>query len=144
MAIRTKMDALKFANEESIRIDFNYVNYLNNTKVNSTLSEFIDQKESKNVEVPEEFNYVEIGNLKSSGEVSSNFVNLNIRNFDNEDLIKKIEKGDIQSVDINDILISAVRPNLKKILLIDENNKHLFFTKAFHKIKAKINPKICY
>ena len=40
--------------------------------------------------------------------------------------------------------MSSVRPNLKKILLIDDSNKHLYFTKAFHKIRSKINPKLTF
>ena len=144
MAISTKINITEFAEDPSIRIDFKYVNYLNKTKINSTLSEFIEVVDLQATDVPDEFDYVEIGNLKSSGKIFPNLINLNIRNFDNEDLINKIEKGDIQSVDNNDILLSSVRPNLKKIILIDEKNKHLFFTKAFHKIRSKINPKICY
>jgi len=144
MAIRTKINTSNFANESSIRIDFNYVNYLNNTDINSKLSKFILAKENQTADPPEEFKYVEIGDLNSKGKISPNKVNLNIRNFDNEDLIKKIENGNIQSVEINDILISSVRPNLRKIIIIDEKINKYFFTKAFHKIKSRINPKICF
>ena len=144
MAIRTKIEISKFAQDESIRIDFNYINYLNKTKTNSKLSNFIYNEEMAKIEHPDEFDYVEIGDLNSKGEITPNSINLNIRNFDNEDVIKKIENGNIQSVVKNDILLSSVRPNLKKILLIDDSNKHLYFTKAFHKIRSKINPKLTF
>ena len=144
MAISTKINSSSFANEASIRIDFNYVNYLNNTNTNSKLSRFINSKKPQETNPPEEFNYVEIGDLNSKGEIIPSKVNLNIRDFDNEDLIKKIENGNIQSVEKDDILISSVRPNLQKIVIIDDKLKNYFFTTAFHKINSKINPKICF
>ena len=95
MAIRTKINTSNFANESSIRIDFNYVNYLNNTDINSKLSKFILAKENQATDPPEEFKYVEIGDLNSKGKISPNKVNLNIRNFDTKFINKfmiKIKK----------------------------------------------------
>lgn len=145
MAVSFKIKPSNFSNEESLRMDFNYVNYYKKTKFNSTLSGYIESKKNDLLDnLPDEFYYVEIGNLNSKGKIYPSYINLNLRNYDNEDLIKKIENGDIQSVEVNDILISSVRPGLKKILLIDSKTENLYFTKAFHKIRSKINPKICF
>ena len=46
MAIRTKIEISKFSQDESLRIDFNYINYLNKNKTNSKLSNFIYNEES--------------------------------------------------------------------------------------------------
>ena len=35
MVMRTKIEISKFSQDESLRIDFNYINYLNKTKTNS-------------------------------------------------------------------------------------------------------------
>jgi type I restriction enzyme S subunit len=48
------------------------------------------------------------------------------------------------SVDIGEILISKVRPNLKKYVFINEANHSVYFTKAFIKIKPKIMPAVLY
>ena len=41
MAIRTKIEISKFSQDESLRIDFNYINYLNKTKTNSNIQFYI-------------------------------------------------------------------------------------------------------
>ena len=54
---------------------------------------------------------------------------------------KKIEKGDIIFPNKNSILISKIRPYLRKNVLITENN-NFFYTKAFIQIRPKLlNPK---
>jgi hypothetical protein len=48
------------------------------------------------------------------------------------------------SVDFGDILISKVRPNLKKYIYIDNTLADQFFTTAFIKIRARQHGKIMY
>lgn len=88
--------------------------------------------------------YVEIGCITSTGDVSPVFLDFDDRNELNEKYFKKIEKGDIIAVNTNDILISKVRPYLKKILLIDTSNNSYYYTSAFIKIHPKKHPKLLY
>ena len=41
MAIRTKIEISKFSQDESLRIDFNYINYLNKTKTNIKVNQAV-------------------------------------------------------------------------------------------------------
>ena len=78
-----------------------------------------------------EFNYVEIGNISSTEDVTPVALSTEERNELNEKYFKKIENGDIIKVRKNDILIAKVRPYLRKVLLIDETNETYFYTSAF-------------
>ena len=60
----------------------------------------------------------------------------------NEPLFKKIEKGDIIKPQLNDILISKIRPYLNKTVLINDDS--LYYTKAFIQIRPKVNSKLLY
>lgn len=91
-----------------------------------------------------EFNYVEIGNISSTEDVSPVVLSTEERNELNEKYFKKIENGDIIKVCKNDILIAKVRPYLKKFLLIDETNDSYYYTSAFIHIRAKSHPKILF
>ncbi|MDR3151124.1 MAG: hypothetical protein LBU14_06225 [Candidatus Peribacteria bacterium] len=71
-------------------------------------------------------------------------MNFNERNVEDEDYYKKIEKGDIIQVKKGEILISKVRPYLKKYVYIDENNNDIFYTSAFIHLKPKKIGKILY
>lgn len=95
-----------------------------------------------------DFRYCQIGDVGKDGVAHP--VNLN---FDNRDLLddsyyKKIEKGDIMSVDENDILMSFLLPQdptiLGKFSRIRENDKDIFFSTAFLRLKAKQCPQIMY
>ena len=91
-----------------------------------------------------EFNYVEIGNISSTEDVTPVALSTEERNELNEKYFKKIENGDIIKVRKNDILIAKVRPYLRKVLLIDETNETYFYTSAFIHIRAKSHPKILF
>ena len=99
-----------------------------------------------NVDLSElsEFSYVEIGDISSTEDVTPVALSTEERNEFNEKYFKKIENGDIIKVCKNDILISKVRPYLKKILFIDETNESYFYTSAFIHIRAKSHPKILF
>ena len=63
------------------------------------------------------FKYCEISNAKKSGDVIPVDLNFENRNLEDENYYSKIEKGDITAVNIDDILIAKVRPNLKNMFV---------------------------
>ncbi len=137
-----------FSHESSLRMDVDYFDYYK--KIPSTyysfddLFELIDSPKVDISTLESDFKYSEIGDVTKEGDVHPNLLNFNDRNLLNEDLFKKIEKGDIMSVSEGDILISKVRPNLKKYVYIDSETASQFFTTAFIKIRAKQHPKLQY
>ena len=86
------------------------------------------------------FKYCEIGDSDRDGNVYPVDLDFNRRNLLEENYYAKIEKGDITSVLIDDILISKVRPNLKKYIRITPEKLDLFFTTAFIRLQAKEMP----
>ena len=107
-----------FSNELSLRTDVDYFNYYKNTpNYYYSFGELFELLKNDSVDLTlldGDFYYSEIGNVSKNGEVEPNILNFSDRNPFNEDLFKKIEKGDITTVKKGDILISKVRPNLKK------------------------------
>ena len=91
-----------------------------------------------------EFEYCEIGNVDKQGNVFPVNLNFARRNLEDENYYKKIEAGNITGVHVNDILIAKVRPNLKKYVLITPENKDVFFTTAFLRIRPREMPTILY
>ena len=93
-------------------------------------------------------NYAEISNVNEFGEVSP--IRINIKNSEEKTvdelrLLKKIKQGDIIKPQKGCILLSSVRPYLKKFVLIDENTSEIYFTNAFIAIKPKkINSLLLY
>jgi type I restriction enzyme, S subunit len=137
-----------FASEPSVRFDFNYMK-----SVIPTTEEYYTYKSLFEVvpsTVPtlnesEPFKYAEIGHVSKNGEVFPVTLSFEDRDELNEDLFKKIEKGDIFLPERGNILISAIRPYLNKIVLIeDEDETDIYFTKAFIQIKPLINSRILY
>lgn len=137
------------AKEYSNRFDCDFLDFSIKEKKKSDypfnkLFDFIDNEkiDIKNLGT---FNYAEIGNVDKSGDV--NFISLDPdeRNELNENYFKKIEKGDILKPAMDDILISSVRPNLKKFVFIDSEKSKSYFTRAFIHLRAKsINARIIY
>ncbi len=135
-----------FGYEASLRNDTEYIYFLNqntNFYFYNHLFDFILYN-STNLNELEEFLYAEIGDVSKKGEVTPTKLSFLDRNEENENLFKKIEKGDIIKPLKGDILISKIRPYLNKVVLIDETNEQVFFTKAFIHIRPKINSKILY
>lgn len=137
-----------FASEPSLRNDVDYFNYLKNMpKEYYSFSELFELIKPSSVDIStldNDFLYSEIGDVSKTGDVTPNLLNFNNRNLLNESLFKKIEKGDIKSVVLGDILISKVRPNLKKYVFIDEELRNQYFTTAFITIRPKKNGAILY
>lgn len=135
--------------EKSLRCDVDFVEFQNHftlSKYYSFKDLFEIVKDNKvNLEnLDDDFYYVEIGNVTKNGVVEPVKLNFNIREIEDESYYKKIEKGDIIQVQAGDILISKVRPNLKKFVFIDEDNKNYYYTSAFIHLRPKKLNKILY
>jgi hypothetical protein len=88
-----------------------------------------------------EIKYVEIGSVTSEGDINA-FDLSNDKELDlteKERLIKKIENGDIFKPEKGALLITSVRPNLKKFIPITDVEQDLYFTKAFVYLLPKQN-----
>lgn len=144
----------QISKEKSLRCDCVYQNMATNryTSIEEyyTFDELFSVVENKvsYKDIIGDFRYCQIGDVGKDG--IAHPVELN---FDNRDLLydsyyKKIEKGDIMSVEENDILISFLLPQdptIKgKFLRIREDEKDIFFSTAFLRLKAKQCPEILY
>ncbi|MBQ5153293.1 restriction endonuclease subunit S domain-containing protein [Macrococcoides caseolyticum] len=146
----TKVNFHDLSKEITLRNDYQFLDYYNSTENNVyynfyELFEIIDAK--KNVILPnDDFYYAEIGMTNSDNEVNAIQLNFNYRDEDedNETFYKKISRGNIIKPQLGDILISKVRPNLKKIIFIDGEKKDVYFTSAFICIRPKKLKKILY
>lgn len=80
-----------------------------------------------------EIKYVEIGSVNNEDYVKpfnlSDDKQLDLT--EKERLLKKIENGDIFKPERGGMLISSVRPNLKKFIPVANTEENLYFTKAF-------------
>lgn len=139
---------LNLSQEKSLRYDVDYIKYRQNR--NDSYYSFNDLF---SIELPkvinedalfEDFAYCEIGDSDKNGDISPVILNFEHRNLQDENYYKKIENGDIASVNIDDILISKVRPNLKKYVRITDEKKDVFFTTAFIRLRAKEMPDVLY
>lgn len=133
--------------ENSFRMDVDYLLFNQGKTIENSIS-FPDlfeviEKEKVDFEELESFSYAEITDVTKQGEVNPQSLDINSRNEVNENYFKKIEKGDIILPKENDILISSVRPNLKKYVLVGKDNK-IYFTKAFIHLRPKALSKILY
>lgn len=135
-----------FASEQTLRADFLYQKEQTSHKNEYyTFEELFDLIKDEKITIPDDnFLYAEIGNVSSFGEVNPETLNFNERTEEQESLYKKIEKGDILKPVSGDILLSKIRPYLKKNVLIQHNNS-FYYTKAFVQIRSKkANSKIMY
>ena len=134
-----------FSSEQTLRFDLNYILQSARKYDFYRFKDLFDVIEFKKKEIPsEDFFYAEIGDVSNLGDINPTLLNFNDRTEDKEPLFKKIEKGDIIRPKKNDILLSKIRPYLKKNILITDNN-NFYYTKAFIQIRPKnINSKIIY
>lgn len=133
------------SNESTLRFDVSYQLYQAEKEFYDFSEVFgIIDKEKVDIRcLKEEIFYSEIGNVDKGGFVSPVLVDLNTDNFEQNSLIKKIKKSDIQKPADESILIPKVRPNLKKFVYV-EYNDDIYYTKAFINIKPKIKPIVSY
>jgi len=139
----------RLGEEKSFRYDVDFVNFQANalTKQYYCFTDLFQFSKNNRVaieELQDDFFYSEIGNVSKEGEVSPVRLNFNERREEHENYYKKIKKGDIIKVNKNDILLSKVRPNLKKYVFIDDYNKSFFYTSAFIHLVPKKLAKILY
>lgn len=149
MAIRLNVCSLSsIAREPSLRYDINYLfcDALFPTGEYYTFSELFEIviDDGVNIDDLKQFYYVEIGDISSTEDVSPVSLNIDERDELNENYFKKIEKGDIIKARKGDILISKVRPYLKKMVLIDENNEDYYYTNAFIHVRPKVETKLLF
>lgn len=143
----------QLATEASLRFDVDFMDYSRvekkSTYLFGTLFDVVEFQKKERLslldiieEIP--FSYSEIGDVTKQGDVEAVTLDFSERNELVEDYFKKIEKGDIQKVETGNILLSKVRPNLKKYVLIDDDNSNVFYTTAFIQIRPKKLNKLLY
>ena len=144
------IDFFELSKENTIRCDFNFISFQNNYSIieyysfNDLFDIVVNDKVDFKTLFEKDFYYVEISNVSKESDVFPIKLNFYDRTYELENYYKKIEKGDIINVSKNDILISKVRPNLKKYILIDEIYDRYYYTSAFIHIKPKILNKIFF
>lgn len=135
--------------EKSLRYDVDFVDFQNEFLAEryysfNDLFEFSSENKVDIEKLDDDFFYSEIGNVSKEGDVDPVKLNFGERRIEEENYYKKIEKGDIIKAKENDILLSKVRPNLRKYVFINEDTKNYFYTSAFiYLIPRKLN-KILY
>ncbi len=143
------IDFLELGKEKSFRYDVDFLDFQNeflaeNFYSFNDLFMFTSEDKVDVKKLDEDFFYSEIGNVSKDGDVEPVKLNFNERKEEEENYYKKIEKGDIIQAKENEMLLSKVRPNLKKYVFIDQDNKDYFYTSAFvHLVPKKLN-KILY
>ncbi|MEI0518305.1 hypothetical protein [Brachyspira murdochii] len=144
------IDFLELSREKTFRFDFNFISFQNNYSIieyysfDDLFDIVINDKVDLKTIFEEDFYYVEISNVSKESDVFPIKLNFYNRTYELENYYKKIEKGDIINVSKNDILISKVRPNLKKYILIDEIYDKYYYTSAFIHIRPKVLNKIFF
>lgn len=134
-----------FRSEESLRYDYKYISsFETSSKDYYSYRQLFDFVTFQSVDISslEKFKYAEIGNVNKLGEVEPVELSFDDRQEENENLFKKIEKGDIIKPLAGDVLISKIRPYLNKNVLIE--NDETYFTKAFVHIRPKINSELFF
>ncbi|MFH1745224.1 MAG: hypothetical protein ABH881_03610 [bacterium] len=143
------IDFRELGKEKSFRYDVDFVNFQNEFLAErfysfNDLFSFASGNEVNVEKLDDDFFYSEIGNVSKEGDVEPVKLNFNERKKEEENYYKKIEKGDIIKAKENEILLSKVRPNLKKFVFINKDTKDYFYTSAFiHLVPERLN-KILY
>lgn len=135
--------------EKTFRYDVDFADFQNGFSIEKyySFNDLFEFQKNNKVDIQsldDDFLYSEIGNVSKEGEVEPVKLNFTERKEEEENYYKKIENGDIIQVKKNDILLSKVRPNLKKYVLVDNDNVKYFFTSAFIHLKPKKLNKILY
>lgn len=149
MLKRFTINFKELGKEKSFRYDVDFVKFQNDFLVErfysfNDLFEFASKDKIEIEKLEGDFFYSEIGDVSKEGDVKPIKLNFDDRNEDEENYYKKIEKGDILKVKEGEILLSKVRPNLKKYVFINQDNKDYFYTSAFIHLTPKKLNKILY
>ena len=142
-------DFRELGKEKSFRYDVDFLNFQNEFLAErfysfNDLFSFASGNKVDVEKLDDDFFYSEIGNVSKEGDVEPVKLNFNERKEEKQNYYKKIEKGDIIKAKENEILFSKVRPNLKKYVFIDQDNKDYFYTSAFVHLAPKKLNKILY
>ena len=135
--------------ESTFRIDFRFIEMDKRLTTETYYSfddlfELVEDDKVNDLSTLGSFYYAEIGNTTAYNQVFPNMLNWNDQNELNAPLFKKIINGDIIRVEKGDILISKVRPYLKKIIYITDEYSAFHFTSAFLHVRPKKHNKIVY
>lgn len=150
MGLKTfTIDFQNICKEKTFRCDVDFADYQNDFLIEKyySFNDLFEFQKNNKVDVDnldDDFLYSEIGNVSKEGEVEPVKLNFTERKEEEENYYKKIEKGDIIKVEENDILLSKVRPNLKKYVFVDNENGKYFYTSAFIHLKPRKLNKILY
>lgn len=134
--------------EPTLRCDYNYIQVENIVSKEEyyLFDELFEIISDDNVNTEELgiFQYAEIGDVTSSEDVDPVTLDMDVQNELNANYFKKIKKGDIIRVQKNDILVSKVRPYLKKIILINDSNQQIYYTSSFIHLRPRTCPEILF
>jgi len=143
----------KFSAEASLRCDMDFIDFSRTPKEKSfsfgALFDVVEYEKKDRLALIDDiedipFQYSEIGNITKQGDVEAVTLDFSTRDELVEDYFKKIEKGDIQTVQAGNILLSKVRPNLKKYVLINNDLTDVFYTTALIQLRPKKLNKLLY
>ena len=133
--------------EKTLRKDYDFHSYNLQTSHNYVKFDELFSIASSKIDstiFDEPFEYCEIGNVTKDGDSNPVALDFSNRLIEYGDYYKKIEKGDIISVDKDDILLSKVRPNLRKYVRVTDENEKYFYTSAFIRLKPKKLSSVLY
>lgn len=133
-------------NDYSLRNDYKYLKYFLNEKGDVYFSELFDVVNLSSVDISclDAFKYCQIGDVNNSGDIFPVDIDFGNQDLSLVDYYKKINNGDICKPKKGDILISKVRPYLKKFVFIDDSNDEVYFTTAFICLRPKFKPLTAY
>ncbi len=136
----------QFSAEASLRCDTDFIDFSRTPKEKSfsfgDLFDVVEHEKKDRLALIDDiedisFQYSEIGNVTKQGDVEAVTLDFSTRDELVEDYFKKIEKGDIQTAQSGNILLSKVRPNLKKYVFIDNDLTDVFYTTALIQLRPK-------
>lgn len=136
----------KLGSESSLRNDIKYLKYILDEQGDTYISDLFEVVSLPSIKVDElgPFKYCQIGDVSGDGDIFPVDIDLENQDMSLIDYYKKIQKGDICKPQKGDILISKVRPYLKKFVFIDDSKKDIYFTSAFICLRPKIKPLFTY
>lgn len=142
-----QVDIEDLSKERTLRFDVDFVHFKVTDALMSgySFTQLFDvvERPSCSLDEFEEIRYAEISNVTKEGDVIPEILKSSERNELNENYFRKIENGDIIKPRAGDILISSVRPNLKKHVYIGANDD-CYYTKAFIQLRPKCLGRVLY
>jgi len=142
-----RIDIRDLSRERTLRFDVDFVHFKATSAAVSGYSFTqlfkIVKRSPCSIDEFEEIKYAEISNVSKDGDVVPEILRAGERSEFNEDYFRKIEKGDIIKPEAGDILLSSVRPNLRKHVYIDADDD-CYYTRAFIQLRPKRCGRVLY